>query len=268
MYVLGLFLSWVIGVILGLVGGGGAILTIPLVVYLFGQSTDTATTYSLVIVTFSSLVGVIQRFGTKQISYKEALLFVFPSMTLAFLIRRYRKLVIPHEFELFGINLTRDFVIDVLLVVVMLIVAYRMLISFRELEQKIRPISTGRIMFLGLITGGLSGFLGAGGGFIIVPILLGLGLETKRAIGTSLFIITIQSAIALLGDLSVTSVEELMALDWELVFTLTFLSIAGVFIGTLLQRRISGRKLRMLFAGLLVVLAVLIFIDRILFFLY
>lgn len=266
MYFVGLFLSLIIGVILGLIGGGGAILTIPLVVYLFGQSTDTATTYSLVIVTCSSLVGVLQRFGTKQISYKEALLFVFPSMTLAFLIRRYRKMVIPQEFELFGMHFTRDFVIDMLLVVVMLVVAYRMLISFRELERKSRTISTGKIMFLGFLTGGLSGFLGAGGGFIIVPILLGLGLETKKAIGTSLFIITIQSSIALLGDLSVTSMEELLALDWKLVFTLTFLSIAGVFIGTLLQRRISSKLLRKLFAFLLVLLSVLIFIDRILLF--
>jgi uncharacterized membrane protein YfcA len=90
-YYLGLFLSLFIGVVLGLIGGGGAILTIPLVVYFFGQSTDTATTYSLIIVTVSSLVGIVQRFGTKQISYKEALIFVFPSMTLAFLIRRSRQ---------------------------------------------------------------------------------------------------------------------------------------------------------------------------------
>lgn len=264
MYVIGLLLSLVIGVILGLVGGGGAILTIPLVVYLFGESTDTATTFSLMIVACSSLVGVLQRIGTKQVSFKEALLFVFPSMTLAFLIRRYRKMVIPSEFELFGKEFTRDFFIDILLVVVMLIVAYRMLISYRQLERQARNISVGKIMLLGLLTGALSGFLGAGGGFIIVPILLGIGMETKRAIGTSLFIITVQSFIALLGDLTVTSIEELKALDWGLVFLLTILSIVGVFVGTLLQRKISGKILRKLFASILVLLAMLIFIDRIL----
>lgn len=267
MYFLGLFLSLVIGGVLGLVGGGGAILTIPLVVYLFGQSTDTATTYSLVIVACSSLVGVVQRIGKKQVSFKEALFFVFPSMTLAFLIRRYRKMFIPQEFELFGFHLTRDFVIDILLVIVMLIVAYHMFNPFKKTEKHYR-ISVGKIMFLGLLTGGISGFLGAGGGFIIVPILMGLGLEIKRAIGTSLFIIVIQSFIALLGDLSATTVEELMAINWNLVFLLTSFSIAGVFIGTLLQYKVSGRSLRIMFASLLVALAILIFIDRILLFRY
>lgn len=267
MYFVGLFLSLLIGVVLGLIGGGGAILTIPLVVYLFGESTDTATTYSLVIVACSALVGVIQRFGKKQVSFKEALFFVFPSMTLAFLIRRYRKMVIPNEFEVFGFNLTRDFIIDVILVIVMLIVACHMLRSFRRPERN-REISIGKIMLLGFLTGGLSGFLGAGGGFIIVPILLILGLEIKRAIGTSLFIIMIQSFIALLGDLSVTTIEELKEINWILVFLLTFFSITGVFLGTLLQRRFSGKNLRVMFASLLLVLAVLIFIDRILLFQY
>jgi uncharacterized membrane protein YfcA len=266
-YYLGLFLSLFIGVVLGLIGGGGAILTIPLVVYFFGQSTDTATTYSLIIVTVSSLVGIVQRFGTKQISYKEALIFVFPSMTLAFLIRRYRKMVIPEDFEWFGFQLTRDFFIDILLVVVMLIVAYRM---FRPLRQNLvhKPYSVPKIMALGLITGGLSGFLGAGGGFIIVPILVGMGLEIKRAIGTSLFIIAIQSSIALLGDLSAIPMEELKVYNWNLVFLLTFFSIGGVFVGTYLQRKISGNNLRIMFASLLVAMAILIFVDRILLFLY
>lgn len=267
MYFLGLFLSAVIGVVLGLVGGGGAILTIPLVVYLFGESTDTATTYSLMIVACSSLVGVLQRFGTKQISYKEALFFVFPSMTLAFLIRRYRKIVIPSEFELFGVHFTRDFFIDVLLVVVMVIVAYRMFNPFKK-DRNQGQISAWKIMFLGLLTGGLSGFLGAGGGFVIVPILMGLGLGIKKAVGTSLFIITIQSFIALLGDLSATTIEELKEIDWLLVFYLTFFSITGVFLGTLLQSKISAKNLRIIFASLLVLLAVLIFIDRILLYRY
>jgi uncharacterized membrane protein YfcA len=266
LYIIGLFLSLIIGIVLGLVGGGGAVLTIPLVVYLFGESTDTATTYSLVIVACSSLVGVLQRIGTKQVSYKEALLFVFPSMTLAFLIRRYRKMVIPQEFELFGNEFTRDFFIDVLLVIVMLIVAYRMLISYRQLKRDVHNISTTNIMLLGLLTGALSGFLGAGGGFIIVPILLGVGIETKRAIGTSLFIIAVQSFIALLGDFSASTIQDIKELNWILVFFLTILSIVGVFIGTLLQRKISGKILRKIFAAMLVVLAVLIFIDRILLF--
>lgn len=267
MYFLGLFLSLLIGIVLGLVGGGGAVLTIPLVVYLFGESTDTATTYSLVIVACSSFIGVVQRFGKKQVSFKEALFFVFPSMTLAFLIRRYRKTVIPDEIELFGLNFTRDFFIDILLVIVMLVVAYRMFSSFRR-PEKDKQLSIGKIMLLGFLTGGLSGFLGAGGGFIIVPILLMLGLEIKKAIGTSLFIIAIQSSIALLGDLSATTTYELMKIDWSLIFLLTFFSMLGVFAGTLLQRRFSGKNLRIMFAYLLIILAILIFIDRILFFHY
>jgi len=267
MYVIGLLISLAIGVVLGLIGGGGAILTIPLVVYVFGESTDTATTFSLIIVTFSSLVGIIQRFGTKQIAFKEALIFVFPSMTLAFIIRRYRKMVIPDSFELFGLNLTRDYFIDLLLVLVMAIVAFKMFQPVRQnLVQK--PFSAVKVMSLGLITGALSGFLGAGGGFIIVPILLGLGLEIKRAVGTSLFIITIQSAIALLGDLSSIPMAELYQFNWKLVSLLALTSIGGVLVGSILQKRISGKILRLLFASVLVAMTILIFIDRILLFEY
>jgi len=267
MLYLGLIFSLLIGVILGLVGGGGAILTIPLVVYFFGESTDSATTYSLIIVTVSAIIGILQRFNTKQISYKEALIFVFPSMTLAFFIRYFRKTLIPDFFELGGMELTRDFVIDCFLVVVIIIVAYRMFRPIRETYVQ-KPYSVVKIMSLGLITGALSGFLGAGGGFIIVPILVGMGLEIKRAVGTSLFIIAIQSSIALLGDLFSIPEAELLAFNWGLVGILTVCSIVGVFIGGLLQKRVSGKNLRVIFASMLVAMSILIFIDRILPFLY
>lgn len=264
MFILGLFLAIVIGVILGLVGGGGAILTIPLVVYCFGETMDHATVYSLVVVTLASVFGVIQRIGKNLFAYKEALIFVFPSMFLAFIVSAYRKQILPEHFELFGTRFSRDLEISLLLVVVMSFVALRMLKPFKGNKHHGEKISWVRIVLLGILTGCLSGFLGAGGGFVIVPILMSLGLEIKKAVATSMLIIAIQSAIALLGNFLAFSTEEILSIDWKLVFLLALLSIVGVFIGTHLQRRITGKILRRMFAIILLVVAIGIFIDRIL----
>lgn len=266
MIVLGYIVSLLIGIVLGLVGGGGAILSIPLLTYFFSQSTDQATTISLIIVTFSSVFGVFQRIGGKFISYREALYFVFPSMALAFVLRKYRKYIIPDQFSVFDIKITRDFVLDCLLVVVMIIVSIRMFRSLNNKEPKKHLFTLKKVLLMGAITGSLSGFLGAGGGFIIVPILLGMGMEPKKAIGTSLFIVTIQSFVALLGDFLGASTHFIEQFDWQLIATVSILSIFGTLIGSKLQSRFSGDKLRFGFASLLLILAIFIFIDRILLF--
>lgn len=239
-----------------------------MIVYFFGFPTDSATSFSLVIVTISSLVGMIQRFGTRLISYREALVFVFPSMLLAFLIRKYRKIIIPDEFDLLGIHFTRNYLIDIILILVMLFVSYKMVQSVRKSISDSNQFSVLKTVLLGFVTGALSGFLGAGGGFIIVPILMSMGLEIKRAVATSLFIITIQSAIALIGDFSNPESLSLLMGNWKLLLFLTIFSITGVFIGSKLQHRISAKNLRKLFAYILITIAILLFVDRILLFHY
>lgn len=268
MIIAGLFVAFIIGIILGLVGGGGAILSIPLLVYFFGETTDDATTYSLVIVTLASLVGVLQRLKKDIISYKDGWLIAIPSMIVAFLVRHYRKNLIPAKLQLFGSDLTRDYFIDVLFVLVLLVVVYYMFRRANTVSDKIHKAPPYyQVIQSGIIVGALSGFLGAGGGFIIVPILLSMGLDIKKAVGTSMFVIIIQSTVALIGDFT-SSAFHFSDINWNLALIISFLSIIGVVLGSLLQERISAKLLKKIFAFILLILAILIFIDRILLFSY
>lgn len=265
MEIMGYILSVVIGLILGLIGGGGAILTIPLVIYFFNTSADLATSYSLVVVTFAALFGVIQRINKNLFALKEALVFVFPSMFLAFMLRKYRDIILPNEFDLFNLHFTREGVTNILLIVVMIYVGIHMLRSKKTKEHiELTTFSYTRTILLGVLTGCLSGFLGAGGGFIIVPILMTLGLDIKKAVATSMLIIVIQSAIALLGDYLSFDPNTSEPYDWTLLGLLVVFTIAGVFIGTLLQHKITGKVLRLIFAWVLLIVAFGISIDRIL----
>lgn len=120
MYLVGLLLSLIIGIVLGLVGGGGSILTVPLVHYVFGESLFLATTYSLFVVAIAAAIGVITRIPKKQIDFRGGIVFVIPSMITAFLIRRYVMHLFPISFSISGFELSRDFAISMLLIVVML----------------------------------------------------------------------------------------------------------------------------------------------------
>lgn len=261
MFYIGLFLALLVGIILGLIGGGGSILTLPLIEHFFGISTYDATTYSLFIVTLSSIFGVVQRLGKDLINYKVGLLFLIPSTLVAFSIRL---LSLPDTISLFGISFGRDVMISILLSIVMLFVAFRMFVSKeQELDNKEKAVTFGRILFMGTLTGFLSGFLGAGGGFIIVPILLAMGITIKRAVATSMFIIVIQSGFALLGDYLNQIESGGMNVDFKIIGILTVLMILGVFIGTKLQQFISGGALKKMFASILLLVAISILIDQI-----
>jgi len=256
MYIIGLFLSLIIGMVLGLVGGGGSILTVPLVHFLFGESLYMATTYSLFVVSIAGLMGVLMRIGKDKIDYRGGVVFVVPSMITAFLIRRYVMSMFPITFSVGDLELSRDVFISSLLIIVMLYTAYRTLFSSRAQVEKGASVGIGVVITFGILTGLLSGFIGAGGGFIIVPILLRMGLEMKKAVGTSMFIIAIQSAVALMGDLSNKTLDGDNSINWTLLLLITLLTVIGVLIGGYLQRYFTGKALRKVFAWLLVVVAI------------
>lgn len=253
MYAIGLVLSLIIGVILGLVGGGGSILTVPLVNYFFDVNMLIATTYSLFVVAIASSFGVLQRVKSKQIDFKQGVVFVIPSMLVAFTIRKWIMPMFPIQFSLNDFELSREIVITVLLIIVMIYTASKTLLSK---GRKVAPEKTNfvAIILFGILTGILSGFIGAGGGFIIVPILLRLGLDMKKAVGTSMFIISIQSGVALIGD---AFNEEITSggIDWGLLIALTVITVAGVFIGGLFQKKVSGDFLRKVFSLILLIVA-------------
>lgn len=260
MIFLGALISLLIGIVLGLVGGGGSILTVPMVHYLFGTSMLLATTYSLIVVSIASGVGTLQRLPSKQVDFKQGLIFLIPSMSIAFLIRRFILPLIPESFHFLGVHLSLEIIIALLLVGVMLFSAIKTLFSKREPSSEVPSITI--VVLFGSLTGLLSGFIGAGGGFIIVPILMRLGMEIRKAVGTSMFIISIQSAIALLGDLFNPQITADGGIDWKLLSVITILTVMGVFLGTYMQRYFSGKLLRQLFSYLLIVVALGVLIQK------
>ena len=260
MIIVGAFISLLIGIVLGLVGGGGSILTVPLVHYLFGTSMLLATTYSLIVVSVASGVGTIQRLKSRQVDFKQGIIFVLPSMTVAFVIRRFILPAIPESFEVAGIQMSLELIISILLITVMLFTAIRTLISKRK--PSIEPASIVSILLYGVLTGLLSGFIGAGGGFIIVPILIRLGMDIRKAVGTSMFIISIQSAVALSGDAFNAQIAAEGGIDWGLVSVITFFTVGGVLLGSYLQRYFSGKLLRRVFSLILITVAVGILIQK------
>jgi len=259
MQILGLILSLLIGFVLGLIGGGGAILTVPLLEYCFGQTTYAATTYSLMIVSIAALFGVIQRMNKGLFALREATIFVIPSMLVAFGIRI---LEIPEFIAFHGKIFSRDELISYLLVIVMIFIALRLFFPKKKENLEVVRPTVLSIVLLGMLTGAMSGFLGAGGGFIIVPILLGLGLDMKRAVATSMLIVTFQSAIALSGDFIHKIGPGVLVIDYKLVALLSALTIIGVYIGTILQRKVSGQFLRRMFATILLTVAIGVLIDH------
>ncbi len=247
-----------IGVVLGLIGGGGSILTLPLLDYFFGIPVLLATTYSLFIVGSASFIGVLQRIRPREIAIREGLVFAIPSTLFTVLTRQYIIPWIPEHLELDTFDLTRETILKSVFIALMLITALRLLI---RKERHIRPKPGVLIVLLyGALTGLLAGLIGAGGGFIIVPILISTGLSTKRAIGTSMLIITIQSGIALIGDFNNPTIP-VQDIKWFQLLLLSALTIVGVLVGSYLQRFFKGDLLRKVFAMLLLLVALSVGVD-------
>ncbi len=262
MHIIGFIVTILIGIILGLVGGGGSVLTLPVVHYFFGVSMTQATTYSLFIVAMASLIGVLKRIKTKDFELKEGIIFVIPSTIVAFVMRLWVMPLIPEKFELLGVNTSKDMLMSILLIFVMMITAIRMIFK-KEIPEEYSN-STSRIVIYGSLTGLLAGIIGAGGGFIIVPALTKMGLSMRKAIGTSMLIITIQSFGALVGDVLNKQITN-DSFDFMLLGYLTILTVMGVYVGTYLQAFFTGKILRKVFSYLLIAVSLFIAIERFVF---
>ena len=259
MIILGYVLSILIGVSLGLIGGGGSILTVPLLVYLFKIDAVIATSYSLFIVGISSSVGTINYFKKKLVDIKTAFLFGIPSIVSVYFTKAILVPSIPAQ--LFVINeftLTKNMFIMLLFSIIMIASSYTMLRKNKITKTKTGNTHTIFAIFIGLIIGLITGMVGAGGGFIIIPALvLFFKLPMKSAIGTSLFIITINSAVGFSSQLYKVQI------DWQLLFLITFLSVIGIFIGTYLSNKIDGEKLKPVFGWFVLIMGLLILFKEI-----
>ena len=218
MEVIGYIASIAIGLSLGLIGGGGSILTVPVLVYFFGVSPVLATAYSLFIVGTTSLVGVFPKYKEGFVSIRTTIVFGIPSIIAVFLTRKWLVPAIPENLGHIGsLEITKSLLVMLLFATLMLAASISMIRSKKVREDKIKEkkkFNYPLIVLEGSVVGMLTGLVGAGGGFLIIPALVMLGnLPMKKAIGTSVFIIALKSLIGFTGDL----MQESQVIDWYLL---------------------------------------------------
>jgi len=264
MEIVGYIASILIGISLGLIGGGGSILTVPVLVYLFHVDPVQATAYSLFIVGASSLVGAWPKYKQGFVNLKTAIIFGIPSIAAVFATRKFIVPAIPNELgEFAGIAITKSLLMMMLFAVLMVAASFSMIRSKKNKETELegeQKFNYPLILLEGALVGILTGLVGAGGGFLIIPALVMLSkLPMKQAVGTSLLIIAAKSLIGFTGDLGNRT------MDWTLLLTVTALAIAGIFIGDKLSKRIDGNKLKTGFGWFVLVMGLYVIVQQLFF---
>lgn len=257
--ILGYFGALLIGVTLGLIGGGGSILTVPVLVYLMAINPVSATAYSLFVVGTSSLVGAMNNLKKNLVDFRTATVFSIPAFIAVYATRKYLVPAIPeHLFSIHDFQITGDIGIMLFFAVIMLMASISM-IRERDDRDKLEKTEVRYnyplIVIEGFVVGLLTGVVGAGGGFLIIPALVLLAkLPMKKAVATSLLIIAVKSLIGFIGD-----VQNLF-IDWTFLLIFTVISIAGIFLGGYLSQFIDGRKLKKGFGWFVLLMGIAIIV--------
>ncbi len=257
--IIGYFLLGLMGIVLGLLGGGGSILAVPILVYVMGYDAVYGTAYSLFLVGLGALVGGIRYAMQGKVHFPSVFVFGLPALAGVFAMRKWMIPLLPETVLSVGtFTLTKDTLIMGAFAVIMVLAAFSMIRSARqhrtdnEDEHPIR-YNYPLIFLEGLVVGAVTGFVGAGGGCLIVPALVLLaGLPMKYAVGTSLFIIAIKSLLGFGGDVMNHDI------DWAFLSQAGLVTIAGIFIGNYLSRFISAKQLKALFGWFVLVMGVFI----------
>ncbi len=251
-----------IGVVLGLIGGGGSILTVPVFVYVLGVDPILATAYSLFVVGVSAAVGAFRNAQKGMVDFRTGIVFAIPAFIAVFLTRKFLVPAIPeHLFNLGDLEITREIGIMVFFGLIMLAASYSMIKGRKEEEgEKEIHYNYPMILLEGSVVGVLTGVVGAGGGFLIIPALVLLaGLPMKRAVATSLMIISVKSLIGFLGDV------QTMPIEWPFLLVFTAISVVGIFLGIFLNKFIDGRKLKKGFGWFVLLMGVYIITKELLY---
>lgn len=255
MEVLGYFLAILIGLSLGLMGSGGSILTVPLLVYFFGISPALATSYSLLIVGTVSAIGAALRWKAGEVALKFVGLFGATTVITVFLARKYLFPLLPEVFFKLGqINFTKSFVLMVLLAALIFISSVFVLREQgNNKSEMVNQNGFYKLIFGGIGIGLITGFLGAGGGFLIIPFLL-VRFQTpiKVATGTSLAIIALNTLMGALGDWGQVT------LNWPFLIIILVITLVGMGFGMLWSLKINSQNLKKGFGWFLRILSILI----------
>ena len=255
MEIFGYIGAFFIGIILGLTGGGGSILTVPLLVYVLGYNPVVSAAYSLFVVGTSSAFGATLNYRKKLVDIKTGFLFAIPSFIGVFVTRKYivpniPSIIIHNE----SFTLTKNTFLMLLFAVIMLFAALSMIkktkVNLKEVTQKKYLI---KIIIQNISIGIIIGLVGAGGGFLIIPSLLLIAkLPMKKAVGTSMFIIAMNSLIGFLGDL------QNIHIDWKFLLPFSIISMIGIFTGTYISKYINEVQLKKGFAYFVLLMAFVI----------
>lgn len=264
MIFLGYIAAVLMGVVLGVIGGGGSILTVPILVYLMGVSPNIATGYSLLVVGATAAFGAVRYYREGLVDVKASILFAVPSIVAVYMSRAYLMPAIPDTMSIQSLTIEKNLIIMVLFATLMLASATMMLkkvysksVSETKVIQNKQP-SIGLIIIEGAAIGVITGILGAGGGFLIIPALvLFLGMPMKNAVGASLFIIALKSLLGFVGDLQ-TGIQLQMPL-LPLMLAATFLGMA---VSTKVAGKLDGAALQKFFAFFTLAIAIFIMIKE------
>jgi len=245
-----------IGLVLGLTGGGGSILTVPILVYLMNMDPVPATAYSLFIVGLTALIGSFTYMKKKEVSFLTAGIFAIPAFTAVYLTRRFLVPAIPDViFSIGTFSFSKNLFVMILFAVLMLGSSISMIKDKRpHVEGGEISYNIPMIILEGFAVGILTGLVGAGGGFLIIPALVLLArLPMKMAVGTSLLIIAVNSLIGFMGDIGAN-----LVVNWQFMFFFSTLTIAGIIVGSYLSKFISNAKLKPAFGWFVMVMGVYI----------
>ena len=253
-----------VGISLGILGSGGSILTVPILVYLLHVDPVDATGYSLFIVGMTSAIGCVPYIRKKLVNEKIALIFGLPSIISVFLTRKYLLPSFPDPiFSSSSITISKDLLIIILFAVLMVASAYNMIRNAEYKEPDEKNFKTTNYVLLsciGLISGILSGILGVGGGFIIIPALVLLAkIPIRMSVGTSLLIIAFNSLSGFAGEF----IEKHESMDYSMLILFAILSVIGTFIGFRLTLRLYPSQLKRIFGWFVLVMGISIMIKEI-----
>lgn len=264
MEIYGYLASIAMGLSLGMIGGGGSILTVPILVYLFAINPILATAYSLFIVGLTALVGGSFYLKKGEVDLKTGLIFAVPSFIGVYLTRAYVVPQLPDPVFSLGTHpISKPLLIMMVFAVLMVVASISMIKTKKASVQPPKELSSvNRLLLIsleGLVVGGITGFVGAGGGFLIIPALVLLvGMPMKIAVGTSLFIIAAKSLLGFIGD-----IQHQSYIDWKLLLTVSGIAIFGLFIGMSLSKKVSEKTLKKGFGYFVLIMGTFILYDQI-----
>lgn len=253
--IIGFVLAIAIGICLGMIGGGGSTLAVPVLVYLIGIPPVMATGYSLFIIGATSLVGGTRYAIKGLVNFKIAFVFGIPSIISVYATRKFIIPSIPDVlFTTSSHTLTKETLLMALFALLMIAASYSMIKPQKTKPKQLAGIKFWTIVSLeGLVVGLLTGIVGAGGGFLIIPALVVVaGLPMRMAVGTSLLIISAKSLIGFTGDIINYSV------DWTFLGIFTALAIVGIFVGARLSNKVDAGSLKKGFGWFVLVMGIFI----------